>query len=289
MLLLDLATERLEGAGLIVLNRMHVKRPLANLVVDGMTVSLWPRAPYESRGEDEQGLIGFAFDTQDGVDAIASDKSRAFLRRANTVSWVPPTCSVYSASREGGEYLVIANVEAAAIGHRSSTEQPLNGVVDTDAVIAGHTLRRLLLSGSSGEARPALDLLVATLLRSFAPDAKQLSFTLTNARLSAVDRLIESRMHERLEVADLANELGLSVGYLVIAFRQSLGTTPHRYLMDRRLARARKLLAGQESIATIATACGFADQAHLTRSLAKAFGITPARYKQKRGYDGPCT
>jgi AraC family transcriptional regulator len=256
-------------------------RPLASLAFEDIVVELWPRSTYEAHGTESLGVIGFAFDTQEGTDAIASDRTRPFRRRANTVSWVPPGCSVFSVSREGGEYLTLRNVAAAMIAHPQASERHLNGIVAPAAVEAAHALRRMVLSSSTGEPLSAVDLLVATLLHSFDRGPVQPSLWLTDARLGAVDRLIEARMHERIEVRDLAFELGLSVGYLVLAFRQSLGTTPHRYLMDRRLARARKLLASNEPIAAVATACGFADQAHLTRSLSQACGVTPARFRRK--------
>jgi AraC-like DNA-binding protein len=46
----------------------------------------------------------------------------------------------------------------------------------------------------------------------------------------------------------------------------------------RRLGHARALIAQQRPLADVALEAGFADQAHLTRAFAAAFGITPARY-----------
>ncbi|WP_337184515.1 AraC family transcriptional regulator [Shinella sp.] len=61
-------------------------------------------------------------------------------------------------------------------------------------------------------------------------------------------------------------------------FRLLLGTSPHRYLVMRRLERARGLIAAGESIAEAAFASGFADQAHLNRHFKKALGMTPGRF-----------
>ena len=62
----------------------------------------------------------------------------------------------------------------------------------------------------------------------------------------------------------------------------TLGMTPHAYLVQRRLALARSLLAGGQSIAEAATAAGFADQAHLTRVFRRCLGYTPAAYARAR-------
>jgi AraC-like DNA-binding protein len=57
-----------------------------------------------------------------------------------------------------------------------------------------------------------------------------------------------------------------------------LGTSPHRYLVMRRLGRAKQLLLAGSRLAGAAVESGFADQAHLTRHFRDAFGITPGRW-----------
>lgn len=54
--------------------------------------------------------------------------------------------------------------------------------------------------------------------------------------------------------------------------------TPLAFLIDLRIASARTLLADRVAPAEVAAACGFADQAHLTRTFKRAVGTTPARY-----------
>jgi AraC-like DNA-binding protein len=58
-----------------------------------------------------------------------------------------------------------------------------------------------------------------------------------------------------------------------------LGTSPHRYLLGRRLDLARHQMRGDRSLAEVAYEAGFADQAHFTRTFKAAFGLTPARYR----------
>ena len=62
-------------------------------------------------------------------------------------------------------------------------------------------------------------------------------------------------------------------------FRAAVGTSPYRYSLMRRLDCARAQLRSRRSLADVALATGFADQAHLTRKFKAAFGITPARYR----------
>lgn len=71
---------------------------------------------------------------------------------------------------------------------------------------------------------------------------------------------------------------GLDRFTLARQFRKVLGTSPHRYLLMRRLERARQMIARGESLAGAALETGFADQAHFTRHFKRAYGITPGRW-----------
>jgi AraC family transcriptional regulator len=259
--------------------------PLAQTGIGGLTLELWPRAPYAVRSPNAPGVIGFAYEAQEGEDAIASDRVRPFRRGANTLAWIPPGCAVFSASRAGGEYLAIRGFAAGAIGHPDAPGRAVNDAVCSAAVAAARALRRLLLSGrwDSDVVGEALDVLLAALLRRMAGGRDAAAGWLTPARLATAERLIADRMSERLSVTELAAALGLSVGFLTLAFRGALGTTPHRWLLERRLARARaQLAATAKPIAAIAGACGFADQAHLTRHMQATLGVTPGAYRRLR-------
>lgn len=61
-------------------------------------------------------------------------------------------------------------------------------------------------------------------------------------------------------------------------FRAATGTSPHRYQVGRRLARAQALIAVGIALSEVAAATGFADQSHLTRHFAARFGLTPGRW-----------
>jgi AraC-like DNA-binding protein len=61
-------------------------------------------------------------------------------------------------------------------------------------------------------------------------------------------------------------------------FRRLLGTSPHRYLLMRRLDRTKTLMAAGNSLADVAADAGFADQAHFTRHFKKTFGMPPGRW-----------
>jgi AraC family transcriptional regulator len=95
-----------------------------------------------------------------------------------------------------------------------------------------------------------------------------------------VAALIEARLAAALPLEVLADEADLSTFHFAKMFKASFGLAPHRYVTERRIARAKDLLKEHRtSLAEIALACGFASQSHFTRRFAQATGLTPAAWR----------
>lgn len=88
-----------------------------------------------------------------------------------------------------------------------------------------------------------------------------------------------------LSLARLALEAGLSRFQLVRAFARLTGLTPHAYLLQRRIQRARQLIAAGAPLAEASHACGFADQSHMTRCFVRSFGYSPGLYARQNRPD----
>lgn len=102
-------------------------------------------------------------------------------------------------------------------------------------------------------------------------------------RLRRVTDYIEAHLAEDVSLRDLAAVAGLSTHHFGEAFKTSSGTTPHRYLIERRIHRAKELLLGTDhSIVEIALAVGFASHSHFTDNFRKLTGITPSRFRIDR-------
>jgi AraC-like DNA-binding protein len=86
-----------------------------------------------------------------------------------------------------------------------------------------------------------------------------------------------------VSLAELAESSGMSRFQLLRGFAREVGTTPHAYLVQRRVCLARRFLAAGESLADAALLAGFADQSHMTRAFLRQCGITPGRYKAAVG------
>jgi AraC family transcriptional regulator len=103
---------------------------------------------------------------------------------------------------------------------------------------------------------------------------------ITSERLAQVVEYIESNLNEQLSLIELARIAQMSPFHFARRFKSSTGLTPHQYVMQRRIDRAKRLLHDPRlSIADIAFDCGFATQAHLTAAFRKLVGSTPKVYR----------
>jgi len=93
-------------------------------------------------------------------------------------------------------------------------------------------------------------------------------------------RLMDDSYMQDLTLDRLADAAGLSRYYFLRAFRREVGVTPHAYLTGRRIAAAKRLLAGAEPLSAVALACGFYDQSHFSRSFKGCTGVTPGQYRR---------
>jgi AraC-like DNA-binding protein len=90
---------------------------------------------------------------------------------------------------------------------------------------------------------------------------------------------LDYHLEDRVRLADIAAAAGLPRFRLYRAFEQSLGMTPHAYQRQARVRHAVDLIRSGHALADVATAAGFADQAHLTRSFQCRMGLTPGAYQ----------
>lgn len=99
-------------------------------------------------------------------------------------------------------------------------------------------------------------------------------------RLQRVLDYIEARLGETISLDDLAGEACLSPFHFARLFAQATGQPPHRYVVERRVAAARQLLAGRHgSMAEVAFETGFGTQANFSRVFRKLTGLTPRQYR----------
>ncbi|MFJ4052569.1 helix-turn-helix domain-containing protein [Pseudomonas sp. NPDC089743] len=99
-------------------------------------------------------------------------------------------------------------------------------------------------------------------------------------QLEAAAAFIRAHRTDPLTLEDICAASRLSRSYLIRAFGERFGLTPHGYLLDQRVQYARAQLRTGRAIAEVALEAGFADQAHLQRAFKQHLAATPGHYRK---------
>jgi AraC family transcriptional regulator len=92
---------------------------------------------------------------------------------------------------------------------------------------------------------------------------------------------IEDFLSQNIGLVDMAAVVGYSPDHFSRLFRQTFHSSPYRYLLNRRIERAKSMLRDPSvPIAAIAEACGFTSQSHLNAVFKRLAGVTPGRYRK---------
>ena len=101
-----------------------------------------------------------------------------------------------------------------------------------------------------------------------------------SSRFAAVCNYVEEHLAKEITVADLADLVCLSATRFAHRFRMAYGVAPYRYILLRRIARAKTLLRTTRStIAVIATEVGFSSQSRFTDTFMRLVGMAPSLYR----------
>jgi AraC family transcriptional regulator len=101
-------------------------------------------------------------------------------------------------------------------------------------------------------------------------------------QLSVVLEYIQAHLGSDLSLDTMADQIGMSRCYFATQFKQSMGITPHQYVNQQRIEKAKQCLRSQKlSISDIAIECGFSNQSHLTKVFKRQTGTTPKIYVQQ--------
>ena len=104
---------------------------------------------------------------------------------------------------------------------------------------------------------------------------------LASKPLQRVIEYINEHLQDELSLAELARTAKSSSHYFATVFKASTGISPHRYVIERRIDRARDLLRRDDkTISEIAYAVGFSSQSHLTAHFRRTMGLTPRLFRQ---------
>jgi AraC-like DNA-binding protein len=136
-------------------------------------------------------------------------------------------------------------------------------------------------TGSMLHARPRLDCLKRLLL--VAPDGAE-QRGLSGGSLQRIGKYIQANLGSALDIDELAALVRMSPSHFTRSFHKSVGMTPHRYVIQCRVTKARELLsATQLPLTEIALTTGFSDQSHFSRRFQEVVGVPPGAYRRSEG------
>ena len=113
-----------------------------------------------------------------------------------------------------------------------------------------------------------------------APSAPPPTGGLPKLRLNRVLEYIHANLDREMHLDELARVASLSPFHFSKLFKRSTGSSPHQYIMQRRLERAKTLLRQPgRSLSEISVEAGFADQSHFTNVFRRFVGVTPSKFR----------
>lgn len=253
-------------------------------------VALLPSAPYSIHDESRWCVLGVAFERQRGVHAVGGDRRQDFDAWPGELAFTAPGVEVFSESGKGGEYLT---VHLAGIAPDLKLDESLSVprtvfCGDRRAVQLSWYLRRLMLASQpqlqliEEQAAMLLDHGLSRLKLSHRPPGR---YDLERKVHSRVLEYIDDAIDGPLGLDALARVAGMPLLRFLRSFSSAVGYTPHVYITERRLQRARTLLRStNEPVASIAADCGFAHQSHLGAVLKERLGLSPREYRALAGH-----
>ncbi len=268
-------------------NRLVEDRWCASVGTDAASFRLHPPIEFELDLSEARflALIPFASVNFD-VDAGGATSSRQRLR-AGSITFAPAGRRLRVRSLEPTEALLMSFDVGWLKGLTSNIHRsgPVVGFHDRGIVEISRELRRSILSDYP--AQPMyLESLAKTLLyrlnaaSSTSDDNPAERQRIAPSTLLRVFRYIDDRLDDTLDVSQLAMVAGLTRAHFSRVFRESTGMPPRRFVTNRRVCKARDLLAETEMpLAEVAAAAGFASQAHMSVAFRRDVGTTPGQYR----------
>jgi AraC family transcriptional regulator len=223
-----------------------------------------------------------------------ADNRVSYIRQPGSLTLVPPGVCPWIRAETEFDFVVCALDSALVSALESELERRPEGELRLRVNLhdpAAQQLLTLLIADANEDytterlyteyLTQALAVRMLFLGRSAEPQAN-------NKGASALPRHVLRRIIERmrcfsrdLSLQALANESGYSRVHFVRMFRAATGYSPHNYLLNLKLERARELLRNPSiSLIDIALDCGFSSHSHMSRIFHKFVGLTPSAYRR---------
>ena len=113
--------------------------------------------------------------------------------------------------------------------------------------------------------------------------ADRIKGRLTRRQIEIVDRYVRDNIGKDLSIVELAGILQLSPAYFCRAFSKTVGVSPHRFILNRRISIARQRLqqGSAPSLAELADDLGFGNHAHFSSVFRQLVGCSPSEFRRQ--------
>jgi AraC family transcriptional regulator len=113
-------------------------------------------------------------------------------------------------------------------------------------------------------------------------NGKQRVAELSPAQASRIVDFLDGRLDGSISLDDLAQLAGLTKWHFMRRFNATYGTSPHNFIVDRRMVRAKQLLVSSDlPIVQIALEVGMT-HSHFSRTFLKRVGLSPSEFRQQK-------
>ncbi|AHG65386.1 AraC family transcriptional regulator [Advenella mimigardefordensis] len=233
----------------------------------------------------------------DRAIAINSDRPVIGLAPAGCIEIVPESSELFSRWRHTKHSLLIAMTEQHLLNLTNlewgdslrEFRLPKLGVVDEKALAIASEIRTELICAPFGY-EACIDSLLTlfgihvlrtyTSLNNQARQKEKIAGGLTPVARKRVLDYIHAHLSEKLAIETLAVVAGLSPSYFTRAFRQSMGQSPHEFIVATRLQAARRMIMTSSApLSEISKINGFSSNSHMTALMKKTWGQNPTQIR----------
>jgi AraC family transcriptional regulator len=196
------------------------------------------------------------------------------------------SCVLVSPSDVDGKIVFIREVETAYAVYIDNTVQAVPALLITDDKLL-QIILCLLIEASASAPVPKLYTHALTIALSihieskyaygrsvFAPKGK-----LSSKQLIDVLELIRHTTNKNIRLSELASSVHLSEYHFARLFRQTIGVSPYRFVLEMKIEHAKNLIKKEKrSFGDIAYILNFSDQAHFSHAFKKITGFSPRKF-----------
>lgn len=229
--------------------------------------------------------------------ALNSDRRSTAFVPAGSVEIVPAQSDLFARWTTDKENLLVA-LEPVRLKHLAGIEfdaddfeltPPRMGFVDKRALTLSALLRDELLRGSDAN-DDCIESLITVfgthLLRHYSSlkikRSRHSTGGLTPFQMNRIHEFLEAHIGTKISVERLSEFAGMSPSHFTRAFKTSTGLPPHKFIISLRLARARTLIAENDSsLEEVARMCGFHSHSHLTSTMQRFWATSPSTFRSR--------